>query len=313
MKKQISTLKLTFNSMNPISHEVEQLASYDFSTFVPPDARFTHYDKVNQFISNNSIYLEFWSEYYYDHDNGNEYLPSHFMIKFIKQGTQLVPQTITRLTSVNAFSYDDGGNVMYIPQFGTFPSADGNYIYCMYAFAGGGGAVYVSLNIHDSNSLERIDDNRFYDTGQTVPITYSPEYYDPEVDDFMQQFIISQPLKIVASESMLSCLIGSYTIRNYSIVGDGLVSHSSLYIGDFAGSSNEINDLLRIEGTKLYTNAGIVDLQNASTNMNGNTPFYTMVNVLDDNILYSSETDAIAAPLSVSGGQYIPPQVTASE
>lgn len=301
MTKLTRDLKLTFNKMNPIDHSVTELARYEFSGFNPYNDQFLYYDKCRQYIANNSIYVELSSSYaQYSQDEGPplpfpaEVFPCNYIIKFIKQGTNLVINTVSEIPEFSGYSDYEGGNTRFVPVHGTCFGGEG-FIYSAYIYEQGRGQFGVVLCVHDANSLEKVKGTAVYDTGASTSGTYGQYYYKD--DQRFQEFILFSPIKLVASESYLACLVPQDSIVVYSLHGDSMIRHRSIELSD--DFEIPVSDLIRIEGTKLYTDAGIIDLQNVETDTDPNA-MYTKVDPSVNAIIFSSETTDIAVPLSVS-------------
>lgn len=229
--------------------QTEVLASYDFANFPHAnDDDFGWYSKVNQFVSGNSIYLELFTEEYSRHLPEYMFIPrTHYILKFVKNGSQLALESLKRL--------DTGYST---------ESANFSFMYGM-AVRPSGGLIYTIMYENLSNQLYlwALDPQ----TLELVP--GSPLYmFGGFFDDNM---------KILTSDTHLVAMYSPNYFNDYEKIADyfslnaetGIptnIKNLTVTASNFVNLSRNLSlDFIRFEGAnKLFTNVGIIDISNPS-------------------------------------------------
>ena len=307
MKKLVQNLKLSFNQMDVETQDVTELATYDFSNFTPTNPNMLYYDEVNQFVSNGSIYVEFTSYYQQEgyRTNFGEYgaylpeiLPCHFIIRFIKQGSNLVIYGVYEMPPIIRYDKEVFSEREFFPVIGAIPSSDGSLIYCFYAAVSPyNGYVQAFVTVREANDMVLMNSGKFYVCGD-IDATTSGRY-NSQTEQYDYYFTPTTKISAACSNDLLSVLT-KMRISNFNIVGTQLPVFSRLQL-DEGGPEIIASRLLRVEGTAVHTDIGIFDIQ--KTELVGQSQLYVSNDTRVDAILYTGKTKNISNPLSVSGAR----------
>ena len=291
--------------MDVETQDVTELATYDFSNFTPTNPKMLYYDEVNQFVANGSIYVEFTTYYQVETANGGnfgqeyipEYLPFHFIIRFIKQASNLVIYNIYEIPNITRYDQNNQAATTYFPIIGAIPNVDGSLIYAFYA-SGYPYNPYIDVHVlvRESNDMVPRNSGRLFYCG-TIQATTDASY-NQQTQQYEYFLTPIQRISAACSNNILA-ISSKDTIQILNIVGTQLPLFYTISL-DESLSTMPVIKVLRVEDTRLHTNFGVIDIQNANT-ASGPQQLYSYVDPDADSLKYIGPTINVANPLSVSG------------
>lgn len=294
--------------MDVQTQDVIELATYDFAGFNPSNPNMLYYDEVNQFVSNGSIYVEFTSYYQQagnigDFGNYGEYfpeiLPSHFIVRFIKQGSSLVIYGVYEMPTIIRYDNESSSEREFFPVIGAIPSSDGSLVYCFYATAYPyNGNMQIFVVAREANDMVLMNSGRFYPCGDIDATT--KERYNFQTELYEYYYTPKQNISAACSEALLAVLTKA-RVTAFNIVGTQLSNFSTVQL-DENGDAMLASKLLLVEDTAVHTDIGIIDIRNTNSSA-GPERLYSSSDPQFDAVLYTSKTKTLSNPLSVSGAR----------